>query len=133
METWMVLADEGYITIAEATDLIHVSRSTLWRWIDEGRLPAYRLGRRRVLVRRDDLRSLIAPRLEPQAASTSELEALKARLNRPRTVEEQARALAALESARRFAAEMRERHGGALFSDSAEIIREMREDRSREL
>ena len=129
----MVLADEGYVTVTQAAALIDVSRSTLWRWIDEGRLPAYRLGRRRVLVRREDLRSLITPARPEKSESLTDIEKERERLRRPLTPEEQRRALAALAAAQRFAAEMRERNGGQLFSDSAELIREMREERSREL
>ena len=63
----------------------------------------------------------------------TEIEKERERLSRPLTQEEQRKALAALEAAQRFAAELRKRHGDQLFSDSAEIVREMREERTREL
>ncbi len=63
----------------------------------------------------------------------TEIEKERERLSRPLTKEEQKKALAALEAAEQFSAEMRKRRGGRLFSDSTEIVREMREERTREL
>ena len=104
-----------------------VSRSPLWRWIDQGRLPAYRFGERRVLIRQVDLRTLITPARGEKGGAMTEIEKERDRLRRPLTKEEQKQALAAIESARQLKAQMLERHGGKLFSDSAEIVREMRE------
>ncbi len=129
----MAVADEGYVTVAEAAQLLKVSRSTLWRWINQGRLPAYRFGERRVLIRQDDLRSLITPARGEKGGGMTEIEKERQRLSRPLTKEEQKKALAALEAAEQFSAELRKRQGGQLFSDSAEIVREMREERTREL
>lgn len=58
------------------------------------------------------------------------LHAERARLSRPLTKEERQRALAALESAKKLAAELRECQDGQLYPDSAEIIGEMRDERS---
>ena len=52
------------------------------------------------------------------------------RLGRPVSKEEQKKALAALEAAERFSAQLRERRGGGLYSDSAEIVRRMRQERT---
>ncbi|MBI2942335.1 MAG: hypothetical protein HYY04_18045 [Chloroflexi bacterium] len=60
-------------------------------------------------------------------------EAERKRLSRPLSDQEKKRALAALDAAEQFAATMRQRRGGQLFSDSTEIIREMRQERSDEL
>ena len=62
-----------------------------------------------------------------------ELEKERERLSRPLTEAEKERALAALEAARRFKAELRASRGGEPFSDSVEIIQQMREERTREL
>ena len=129
----MAVADERYITVAQAAQLLKVSQSTLWRWIDQGRLPAYRFGQRRVLIRQDDLRRLITPARGEKGGGMSEIEKERERLSRPLSKEEQRKALAALAAARQLKAQMLERHGGKLFSDSAEIVREMREERTREL
>jgi len=129
----MAVVDEKYITVAEAAQLLKVSRSTLWRWIDQGKLPAYRFGQRRVLIRQDDLERLFTPARGEKGGGMAEIEKERERLSRPLTKEEQRKALAALEAAQRFAAELRKRHGDQLFSDSAEIVREMREERTREL
>ncbi|MBI4317288.1 MAG: helix-turn-helix domain-containing protein [Chloroflexi bacterium] len=129
----MIMVGEEYVTVAQAAQLFSISRSTLWRWIDQGRLPAYRLGQRRVLIRQDDLKTLITPARAEGRRGMTEIEKERERLSRPLTVEERRKALVALEAAERFSAELRRRRGGELFSDSAEIVREMREERAREL
>ncbi|MGH2618270.1 MAG: helix-turn-helix domain-containing protein, partial [Thermomicrobiales bacterium] len=53
--------DEEYLTVAEAATLMRVAPSTIRRWIREGDLPAYRLGRRRVGLKPTDLSRMIAP------------------------------------------------------------------------
>jgi excisionase family DNA binding protein len=53
--------DNDYVTVPEAATLLMVSPSTIWRWIGQGELPAYRFGRRRVRVKRIDLNRMIAP------------------------------------------------------------------------
>ena len=50
-----------YLTVAEAAAELRVSRTTIWRWIGEGRLTAYRAGGRTVRIRREDLRAALAP------------------------------------------------------------------------
>jgi excisionase family DNA binding protein len=50
-----------YYTVAEAAALLKVSRSTVWRWIEAGRLPARRLGKRTIRIREEDLESLERP------------------------------------------------------------------------
>lgn len=49
------IVDEEYVTVAEAASFLKVSPSTIWRWIDQGVLPAYRIGQRRIRLRRVDL------------------------------------------------------------------------------
>lgn len=53
--------DEEYLTVSEAAALLRVAPSTIRRWIREGELPAYRLGRRRVGLKRDELSRLVKP------------------------------------------------------------------------
>ena len=45
-------------TKEQAVEAIHVSERTLNRWIANGDLPAYTLGSRRVLIRKEDLIAL---------------------------------------------------------------------------
>lgn len=125
--------DEEYLTVAEAARLSKVSQSTIWRWVNQGELPAYRFGRRRVLIRRDDMKKLITPARREKGGGMTEIEKERERLSRPLSKDEQKKALAALEAAEEFSAQLRERRGGRLYPDSAETIRKMRQDRTREL
>ncbi len=129
----MISVGEQCVTVAQAAELFGISRSTLWRWIDQGRLPAYRFGQRRGLIRRDDLKKLITPARGEERRSMTEIEKERQRLSRPLTAEERRKGLAALEAAERFAAVLRKRRGGQLFPDSEEVVREMREERARKL
>lgn len=52
---------DEYVTVAEAADLLGVAQSTIRRWIREERIPAYRLGDRRILLRHHDLEGLAVP------------------------------------------------------------------------
>lgn len=46
--------DESFLTVAEVADLLKVNQQTVRNWIDHGRLPAVRVGRR-VRIKRSDL------------------------------------------------------------------------------
>lgn len=58
-----MIGDNGrrFYTIPEAARLLEVSPATLWRWIATRRLPAYRVGPRRIRVKREDLVALVRP------------------------------------------------------------------------
>ncbi|MBI2909033.1 MAG: excisionase family DNA-binding protein [Chloroflexi bacterium] len=127
----MVLIEEGYVTIARAAEQLKVSRSTLWRWIKTGELPAYRLGQRRVLIKEDDLRGLIAP-VESRKAEVLPDED-RERLRRPLARQEQQQALAALDAAAQLSRELLKQRGGRPFGDSVSILRALRAERSRQL
>jgi excisionase family DNA binding protein len=48
------------LTISEVSDYLRLSRTTVWRWCNEGRLPAFKIGRGwRVL--RADVEKLTTP------------------------------------------------------------------------
>jgi excisionase family DNA binding protein len=51
-------AEESYLTVAEIAAVLKVNQQTVRNWIDQGRLPALRIGRR-VRVRRSDLEQLL--------------------------------------------------------------------------
>lgn len=50
-----------YYTVAEAAEALDVSPSTVWRWIAAKRLPAYRVGARKVRIGKDDLAKVVGP------------------------------------------------------------------------
>jgi excisionase family DNA binding protein len=55
-----IVGDEFY-TVAQAARLLGVSPATVWRWIVAGKLPAYRVGPRRIRIRKEDLGRVITP------------------------------------------------------------------------
>jgi excisionase family DNA binding protein len=127
-----MLVDEETVTVAEAARLLHVNPSTIWRWIDQGQLPAYRVGQRRVRVRRADLATMITP-----ARSEAE-ESYMATIGRhpqirPLTEEERQRSLEAFERIKKLRAKILARRGGEPFPPSWKEINEDRDERSRQL
>ena len=50
-----------YYTVPEAARRLKVSPSTIWRWIDAEKLPAYRIGPRAIRIKREDLDAAIRP------------------------------------------------------------------------
>jgi|SRR6266508_2376831 len=50
---------EDLISVREAAKILHVSESTVWRWIDKGVLKAYRVGPKRVCLRRAELAPVV--------------------------------------------------------------------------
>ena len=51
---------EQLLTVAEAAAYLRVSQATLWRWCQEGRVPALKIGR--------EWRILLGPVLQPLVA-----------------------------------------------------------------
>jgi excisionase family DNA binding protein len=88
---------EDYATIDEAAALMRVAPSTIRRWIREGALPAFRVGQRRLAVKRTDLTNLIRPVGTVRESGGQALEV--DRRVRRLTPEEQERGLAAFERA----------------------------------
>jgi excisionase family DNA binding protein len=136
---WLVLEvaplsalDEAYLTVAEAAALLRVAPSTVRRWIREGDVPAYRLGQRRLRLRRGDVTALITPTNGRQGRGESMQGEQQIAIPKL-TPEERERAREALERAQRHAEETRALRGGKLFSPSWEILDELREERSRQL
>ena len=54
-------SERNYYTVSEAAEVLGVSPSTIWRWIDAGRLPAYRVGLRSIRIKKEDLGLSAAP------------------------------------------------------------------------
>jgi len=53
--------ERDYYTVVEAAKALDVSPSTIWRWIEARRLPAYRVGARKIRIKKDDLAKVISP------------------------------------------------------------------------
>jgi excisionase family DNA binding protein len=124
--------DDEYVTVAEAATLLRVAPSTVRRWIREGDVPAHRIGRRRVALRRADLARLITP-ARPAAETNNNAADDDPVAGRRLTPEEVQRALEALDRAQRHAKETRARRGGKLFPPAWITINEQRDERTRQL
>ena len=51
--------DDTFLTVAEVAGILKLNQQTVRNWIDQGSLPALRVGRR-VRIRRSDLERLLA-------------------------------------------------------------------------
>ena len=51
--------DDSFLTVAEVAEILKLNQQTVRNWIDQGSLPALRVGRR-VRIRRSDLERLLA-------------------------------------------------------------------------
>jgi excisionase family DNA binding protein len=117
-----------FCTVAEVADMLGVSASTVWRWVDSGKMPAVRVGPKAIRIRREDAEAAVRP--ATRAATRLKTERI---VLRPLTAEEKRRALKAFEAAQRVGDEMLARRKGRRFSESVDIIRDMREERARQL
>lgn len=54
----MGLLDEQFLTVAEIARILKLNQQTVRNWIDQGELPAVRVGRR-VRIRRSDFEQLM--------------------------------------------------------------------------
>ena len=124
--------DGEYMTVAEAATLLRVTPSTVRRWIRLGDVPAYRIGQRRVALRRADLARLITP--ARHATDTKDSVVVDEPVVRRRlTPEERQRGLEAMDRAEELSRRTLAERGGKLFSPSWEIINEQRDERTRQL
>jgi excisionase family DNA binding protein len=128
----MQAINEDYLTVAEAAALLRVASSTIRRWIRQGDIPAYRIGKRRVALRRTDVDNMVAP---VQSESKPAHYTIYTDLSQvPKlTPEDVQRSLEAMERVRQINKVILARRGGKPFESSVDIIREMREERMREL
>ncbi len=51
-------SDETYLTVAEVAHTLKLNQQTVRNWIDQGRLPALRVGRR-VRIKRSDFQRIL--------------------------------------------------------------------------
>jgi excisionase family DNA binding protein len=124
--------DEEFVTVAEAATLLRVATSTVRRWIREGDVPAYRIGRRRVALKRDDLSNLITP-ARPDVETSDKVVGDQKWEPRRLTPEEQQQALEIMDRIQQRAKEIQARRGGKLFPPSWITINEQRDERTRQL
>jgi excisionase family DNA binding protein len=61
---------EPFLTVAEVAELLKLNQQTVRNWIDQGSLPAVRVGRR-VRIRRADLDRLLADGYQGGSAPTA--------------------------------------------------------------
>ncbi len=122
-----------YLTIAEAAKLVKVHKSTIQRLIARGQLPAYRVSERGVRVKQVELERALTPASKTVEKGGVGMHIVERALDRPRTAQQRRQALAALDGARKLRDAILAKRGGVPFEDSSELIREMREERSREL
>jgi excisionase family DNA binding protein len=124
--------DGRYFTVAEAARKLRVSHSTVWRWIDSGRLPAYRVGPKAIRIREQDLETVIAPVATTQVSATNQARGPHRILVGPRTSAltdiEVADRLAALERAAASRAAQLASRGGVPLASSTEVVAQVREE-----
>ncbi|MHB8516610.1 MAG: helix-turn-helix domain-containing protein [Dehalococcoidia bacterium] len=133
-DTHTRLQDEfrGFCTVAEAADMLGVSASTIWRWIDADRLPAFRLGPKAIRIRRSDVEAAVHPvarRVEETTGPTGSIRSAAA--PRRLTKRQADRGLAALAAAGDLRRSIRRRRKGRPLPDSAALIRAARDARPR--
>ena len=128
----MRAVDEEFLTVAEAATLLRVAPSTVRRWIREGDVPAHRIGRRRVGLRRADLAGLITP-ARPAAETKGSAAVDEPVVDRRLTSEEKQRAFEAMDRAQELAKRTFEERGGKLFAPAWITINEQRDERTRQL
>lgn len=127
----MHAVDEEYLSVAEAATRLRVAQSTIRRWIREGDVPAYRLGRRRVGLKRGDLDRLVRP--VQAAAYENQMSRITTDAPRRFTAEERRRGLEIMDELERTAKAITAERGGKLYPSSTEILAEQREERTRQL
>jgi excisionase family DNA binding protein len=83
-------AEESFLTVAEVAELLKLNQQTVRNWIEQGSLPALRVGRR-VRIRRSDFDRLLeagytgGSRSNADATATAEPEEAEERTRQPDT------------------------------------------------
>ena len=110
-------------SVAEAAEELGVSPSTVWRWIDAGRLPAFRIGPKAIRIRRRDLAPAVR---RVRGTRTSHRERRSAPIPGRMSDSDAARALAVLEAADELGKRILRRRHGKPLPDSTPLIRAAR-------
>ncbi|MBI2849403.1 MAG: helix-turn-helix domain-containing protein [Chloroflexi bacterium] len=53
--------ESQFCSVSEAARALDVSPSTIWRWIEAEKLPAYRVGPKKIRIKKEDLETIIRP------------------------------------------------------------------------
>jgi putative molybdopterin biosynthesis protein len=57
----MLAVEERYVTVPEVAEMLKMSRATIYKWIRQGYLPAYRLGHE-MRIKESDLQEFMEER-----------------------------------------------------------------------
>jgi excisionase family DNA binding protein len=63
-------AEETYLTVAEVAEVLKLNQQTVRNWIDQGSLPALRVGRR-VRIKRSDFERILAESYNPGSSPSA--------------------------------------------------------------
>jgi excisionase family DNA binding protein len=63
--------DESFLTVAEVAEILKLNQQTVRNWIDQGSLPALRVGRR-VRIKRSDFERILAEGYTAGSAAANE-------------------------------------------------------------
>jgi excisionase family DNA binding protein len=117
------------LSVPEAAALIRASEATIWRWIRKGALPSYRVGPKRVFVKRDDLTAQISPDRRKNAGLSA---ADRWRLHAAPMSSQERSAIDLIREARALRARQLAIPGWSNARQAWEDINEMRDERARE-
>jgi excisionase family DNA binding protein len=117
-----------YVSVPEAARLLAVSPSTVWRWIERGDLPAARIGRRRIKIRRTDIQQVVSPAKTTATFNGQRMtvDQLRAQKSQQEAIE---RDLTFLKDAAAFGDALAAKYPDLVSRPSWEIIRELRDRR----
>jgi DNA binding domain, excisionase family len=125
---------EDFYTIAEAAALLKVSPSTVWRWIDQGKLSAYRVGDKKIRIEMREVASIVRPFGESaRRGGAMNKEAEGSAWISPTKSDQREDQLKVIESARRLQVKILARRKGRLLPESAVDIAAAREERTADL
>lgn len=125
--------DEEYVNVPEAAERLGVSASTVWRWIDRGRLPAYRVGPRNVRLKVVDVTACVTPARPRTPHHMGVILSNEADVRRPMSEEERAQMRDALRLADEAREALRIRLAGQELPPAYVVINESRDARTRQL
>jgi excisionase family DNA binding protein len=116
-------AERDFYSVPQAARLLGVSPSTVWRWIEAEKLPAYRVGPKNIRIKKEDLDKVIQPARAKRKAVSPIMERLRA--ERPSQAE-----LARRQALVKEILALREKCDVAPLT-TADLIRQVREEEYR--